>query len=79
MQKILAALGDPEKLKDAVVRLTISYPKDMEAQIDEEEIRKQAKEALEFHLSRRAEAKQRIRLPDVGIESMTPRSCWTST
>jgi exonuclease SbcD len=70
--KILKALGASEKLKDAVVRLTINFPKDMEAQIDEEAIRRHAKEALEFHLSKRAEAKQRIRLPDVGIESMSP-------
>ncbi len=70
--KILKALGSPEKLKDAVVRLTINFPKDMEAVIDEEAIRRHAKEALEFHLCKRAEAKQRIRLPDVGIESMTP-------
>jgi len=41
-EKLLAALPEEEAMRDAMVRLTISYPSGMEAQIDEGALREKA-------------------------------------
>lgn len=61
-QDILAALPKPAELVDAIVRLVVEYPRELEALIDEPEIRRAAKDAFEFHFIRRPQAKARLRL-----------------
>jgi DNA repair protein SbcD/Mre11 len=63
----------PKKLKDAIVRLTIQYPREWDTLIDEAALRKHASEAFEFHLIKRPQLEGRIRLPaDQTVSSLTP-------
>ena len=61
-EEILAALPDAEELADAIVRLVVEYPRELEAMINEPEIRQAAEDAFEFHFVRRPKAKARLRL-----------------
>lgn len=71
--QILTALPDQEKLKNAILRLSLSYPRDWEALIDEPAIRRAAEDAFEFHLIRRPRTQVRIRLSsDESIASLPP-------
>ena len=51
-------------MKGAIVRLTVEYPRDWEALIDEAALREAASQAFEFHLVKRPQIKSRIRLPE---------------
>jgi exonuclease SbcD len=52
-EQLKAALPGAKKLKDAVVKLTVEYPRDYEKLIDENEIRAYVAETFEFHLVKR--------------------------
>jgi exonuclease SbcD len=71
--QLKAALPAPNKLTDAILRLTVDYPRDFEKLIDEAELRRYAGDAFEFHLIKRPQLDARIRLPaDQTISSLTP-------
>jgi exonuclease SbcD len=71
--QLLKALSPSERLKDAIVRLVIEYPRDWEALIDEAALREFAAEAFEFHLVKRPEVEARARLAQgEGVSSLTP-------
>ncbi|HEY57331.1 MAG TPA: exonuclease SbcCD subunit D [Anaerolineae bacterium] len=73
MEQLLAALGPPESLKDAVVRLVVTYPRELERLIDDARLYAHARQTLEFHLVKRPEHRARARLPqDETLESLTP-------
>lgn len=59
---LMDALPEPERMKDAVVRLTVEYPRNLEGLIDEATLRQHAAEAFEFHFIRRPLMETRIRL-----------------
>ncbi|MBN1304737.1 MAG: exonuclease SbcCD subunit D [Anaerolineales bacterium] len=70
-QTLTSAL--PENLEGAIVRLTITYPREWESLIDETALRDDASEAFEFHLVKRPRVETRIRLPeDQNISSISP-------
>ncbi len=72
-ERLLAAMPGPEQIREAIVRLTLEYPRDMEPLIDEAALRECAAEAFEFHLVKHPLVETRIRLPeDVAISSLTP-------
>ena len=72
-QAILNAFPPAEKLKDAIVRLVLEYPRDWEAAIDEASLREYMAECFEFHLAKRPQIEGRIRLPgDQAIGSLDP-------
>ena len=84
MQKIKEALPAESSLEGAIMRLTLEYPREMEAAIDEVELREYAKDTFEFHLVKRPQMETRIRLPeDKTVGSLTPRELldifWKST
>ncbi len=58
------ALPEPQALEGAIVRLTVEYPREWEALIDDAALRKQAEGAFEFHLIKRPQMEARIRLPE---------------
>jgi exonuclease SbcD len=67
------ALPSAEKMKGAIVRLTVEYPRDFEKLIDDAELRAHASEAFEFHLVKRPQIQSRIRLgADGSITSLAP-------
>lgn len=73
MDRILAALPPEEKIPDAVVKLTIEYPRELDMFIDEGLLREKCAPALEFHLIRRPQEEARLRLPpDQSIASLSP-------
>ena len=74
MEQILAALPSESQMKDAVLRLSVAYPRDWEPMIDEPVIRQAADGAFEFHFIRRTRTQVRIRLSaDESIASLPPQ------
>lgn len=74
MQQILATLPTPQQLQDAIVRLLIEYPAEIQPLIDEQTIRQVTANAFEFHLVRRPVLNSRTRLPDnLLISNLTPK------
>jgi hypothetical protein len=61
-RRILDVLPPAEQLKDAIVRLTIEYPRDWEALIDEPALRSYCAAAFDLHLIRRGLVEARLRL-----------------
>ena len=70
-QRLIEALGDQERLKGAVVRLSVTYPQELEAQIDDHALQNYAKDALEFHLVKRQKVETRARLGNEPLERLT--------
>ncbi len=56
-------------LAEAVVRLTVDYPREMDPFLDEAAVRKYAEAAFEFHLVRRPQMPTRLRLPGSALIS----------
>lgn len=64
MQKVQEKLPSKTEMKGAIVRLTIDYPRELEAYLDEAALREAAAETFEFHLVKRPQAEARIRIPE---------------
>ena len=72
-EKIFAALPQPEELADAITRLTLVYPKDLETMIDETRINDYFSRAFSFQLNKKPISEARTRLGDnFEASSMTP-------
>ena len=72
-ERIKNALPAPEKMKDAIIKLLIDYPRDFEKSINENEIREYASAAFEFHLIKRPQIETRVRLAEgQALTSMSP-------
>ena len=73
MERLRAALPEPEILKDAVVRLVVEYPRDYETLIDDAALHEITAESFEFRLIKRPQVQGRIRLPgDQAVGSLGP-------
>jgi exonuclease SbcD len=73
MGTLLDALPDERLIDGAIVKLTVEYPREYDALIDETELRKHTATAFEFHLIKRPQSTTRIRLPaDQTISSLSP-------
>ena len=71
--RLRAALPPPARLREAIVRLTVEYPREWETQIDDAALHAHCAEAFEFQLVKRPQMETRIRLPgDQAIGSLTP-------
>ena len=84
MEKILASSPNEAEAENAIFRLVIEYPRELEADIDEPALRQKFASALEFHLVRRPQVEARLRLPaDQNIASYSPlellSTYWKST
>jgi DNA repair protein SbcD/Mre11 len=72
-ERLIAALPDAERIRGAIIRLTLEYPRDWETLIDEAALRECTAEAFEFHLVKKPQMETRIRLPeDQSVSSLTP-------
>jgi exonuclease SbcD len=81
--QLKAALPRPEELEGAIIKLTVEYPREYDALIDEPAMRKHAVKAFEFHLVRKPHTEGRVRLPeDQAVSSLSPldllRQYWLS-
>jgi exonuclease SbcD len=70
---LLSKLPDPDEMDGAIVRLTVEYPREWDALIDDAALRKHAGKAFEFHLVKRPQVEARIRLPaDQTVSGLSP-------
>jgi len=73
MDKLLEALAEAGEMKDAIVRLTIDFPRELEPLIDERRLQEKAVEAFQFVLYRRPSDRPRGRIGDSHeTENLTP-------
>ncbi len=73
LPEVMSVLPSPEETEGAMIRLTVTYPKEWESFLDENELRKYMNRALEFHLIRKTTQPQRIRvLGDESVLSLEP-------
>ncbi len=73
MNDIMASLPQPERVKDAVCRLQLRYPRDWEKLLDENRIRERFRSAFSFKIQRHHITGSRARLGDtVAVESLSP-------
>ncbi|MFN3742319.1 MAG: exonuclease SbcCD subunit D [Anaerolineales bacterium] len=73
MAAILEALPPAEELKEAILRLTVEYPRELETLLDEMTLRRHCRDAFEFHFIRRPIHPSRLRLPqDRSVASLSP-------
>lgn len=73
MEKVLAAFPPAAQIKESVFRLTVEYPRSMDAFVDDAAIRAAASEAFDFHLLRRPHEEARLRLAaDESITGLSP-------
>jgi len=67
------ALPEPKVIEDAIVRLVLEYPRAWAPLIDDKAIQEFAADTFEFHLVKRPQMEERIRLPqDQVVGDMTP-------
>ncbi len=71
-QTVLEALPPAEEMQDAILRLTLVYPREFETLLDEPALRQAVESAFEFHLVRRPQFKARLILGDRTVSSLTP-------
>ena len=72
-EQAIAALPTVEQFSDAILRLTVTYPREFDPLLDETELRRYTEPAFEFHLVRRPQMEARLRLPEhTLVSSMTP-------
>jgi hypothetical protein len=63
-ETILKALPSKEEMANAIMRLVVNYPRELEAMIDEKTIRASTEGAFEFYLVKRPQFGSRVRLPN---------------
>ncbi len=72
-QQMISILPSKDALEDAIVRLTLEYPRDWESLLDEASLREYTAGTFEFHLIKKPQMDSRIRLPqDQSIGSLSP-------
>jgi DNA repair protein SbcD/Mre11 len=64
-----AALPKPKEMSEAIVRLTVEYPREYDILIDETALRKYADQAFEFHLVKRPQSRARTRIAEGQVVS----------
>ncbi len=71
--QVLNALPAPDVMEDAIVRLVLEYPRAWAPLIDDRAIQEHASDAFEFHLVKRPQIDERIRLPqDQTVGDLSP-------
>jgi len=63
-ETILKALPSKEEMANAIMRLVINYPRELETMIDEKTIRTSIEGTFEFYLVKRPQFGSRVRLPN---------------
>ncbi len=73
MADILRQLPSQDRVRDAICRITVRYPQDLEPLLDEKQIRNALNGAFDIRIKRDRLAGNRSRLPDtVKVETMSP-------
>ncbi len=64
LDQLVNALPSQSKMTDAIVKLTVEYPRELDVLIDENALRKHTESTFEFHLAKRPKTEARVRIPD---------------
>ena len=73
MEKVLAVLPAEDQLADAMLRLVVDYPREMEVFLEESVLREKCAAAFEFHLVRRPQEEARSRFSaEDSVANLTP-------
>jgi exonuclease SbcD len=59
----------PKDMSEAIVKLVVEYPKELDTLIDEPALRKYAEQAFEFHLVKKPKMASRVRIPEGQVVS----------
>jgi DNA repair protein SbcD/Mre11 len=71
--ELIRALPSLEKMTEAIIKLTVEYPREMDVLIDESVLRKYCECAFEFHLAKRPKSEARVRIPEgQAVSSLSP-------
>jgi exonuclease SbcD len=68
-EALKAALPKPKEMAEAIVRLSVEYPRQWDSLIDESALRKHAADAFEFHLVKRPQSEARVRIAEGQVVS----------
>lgn len=72
-EQIKRVLPSIKEGRDAIIRLTLTYPRDWESLIDDAALRDFTRDAFEFHFIKRPIMETRIRIPeDKSVGSLSP-------
>ena len=63
------ALPSPKEMTEAIVRLSVEYPREWDALIDETALRKYVEGVFEFHLVKRPQSEARVRIAEGQVVS----------
>lgn len=63
------ALPSLKEMSEAIVRLSVEYPREWDTLIDETALRKYTEDAFEFHLVKRPQSEARVRIPEGQVVS----------
>ena len=63
------ALPSPEEMSEAIVRLSVEYPREWDTLIDETALRKYTENTFEFHLVKRPQSEARVRIAEGQVVS----------
>jgi exonuclease SbcD len=71
--ELIAALPSLDRLTEAIVKLTVEYPRELDVLIDENALRKHTECCFEFHLAKRPQTEARVRIPEgQAVSSLSP-------
>jgi DNA repair protein SbcD/Mre11 len=72
-EHLINTLPSPDKMFEAIVKLTVEYPREMDVLIDETALRKYTECCFEFHLVKRPKSEARVRIPEgLTVSSLGP-------
>jgi exonuclease SbcD len=63
------ALPNPKEMSEAIVRLSVEYPREWDTLIDETALRKYTENTFEFHLVKRPQSEARVRIAEGQVVS----------
>lgn len=63
------ALPSPKEMSEAIVRLSVEYPREWDSLIDESALRKYTEGTFEFHLVKKPQSESRVRIPEGQVVS----------
>jgi DNA repair protein SbcD/Mre11 len=68
-EELLHSLPTPNQMLEAIVKLTVEYPRELDVLIDENALRRYCDCAFEFHLAKRPKSDARVRIPEGQVVS----------
>jgi exonuclease SbcD len=68
-KSLKGALPSPKEMSEAIVKLSVEYPREWDTLIDEPALRKYTEGAFEFHLVKRPQSEARVRIAEGQVVS----------